>query len=114
MKELTSLEKVLMVISAHGIWIEHKDGHRWIECNPEPELTNFDEDLREAGVLLNNKIYGGVYEAIYVLNEAWKRVYGMSIVAEFEKYWEKEWDVELYKTDHKRITLVEEGKGGLV
>jgi hypothetical protein len=62
-----------------GCYLEGRDGHIWIE-EWVPERDNDDlgdsglaARLKAGGVMLNNKIYGGVLEALDTIDEALRR-----------------------------------------
>lgn len=110
---LTDLEKQLIVLSAHGIYITHQDGYRWIERSPL-EYYNYDEELSEHGIMVNNKIYGGVKEAIAVVDETWKMMYGETLVETFDYAYYARFDIDPANAEHGRITKVEPGHGGLM
>ena len=111
---LTDFEKQMVVLSAHGIYIEHQDGHRWINSTPL-EYYDYDKDLAEHGIMVNNKIYGGVKEAIEVINETWRMMYSESLVESFDGRFDEEWDVNCCRDEPgNRITLTPKGRGGLL
>ena len=109
---MTDLEKQLIVLSAFGIYITHQDGHRWIE-SAQLENYNYSEELSKHGILVNNKIYGGVKEAIKVIDETWKMMYDRTLTDEFDSTYDVNDDIE-YIWGHKRIDMTTEGHGGLV
>ena len=110
---LTDLEKQLIVLSAHGIYITHQDGHRWIERSPL-EYYDYDKELAEHGLMVNNKIYGGVKEAIAVVDETWQIMYGGTLVETFDDMYDARVDIDPADAEHGRITKVEPGHGGLM
>lgn len=72
--KLTTLEKQLIALAAHGIWIEHHNGHRYIRCKETYNCFHFGVLLRKHEISVNNKIYGGVTEAIAVVDEVFKKI----------------------------------------
>jgi len=98
----------LATASNLGITIEHADGHRWIRSRPT-NWFDFDEVLRERGVLLNNKIYGSVEAALDTIDAA-LRLCGHKTLE--ENCWFSD-DIYSSGHDESRITKVSTGKGGL-
>jgi len=61
--------KCLLVMNHRGVYLYGADGHIWIGNDPEAEYP-WSVILINAGVELNNKIYGGVLEAIDTFDAA--------------------------------------------
>lgn len=112
-QQIDTTTKRLVALSAHGIYITHGDGHRWIECQETDRGYSYDEELRKNGILVNNKIYGGVIEAIDVVDKTMKEMYGYSLLEWYDDFINEEWDM-LYKWGGKRIENTDKGSGGLV
>jgi hypothetical protein len=89
---LTDLEKQLIVLSAHGIYITHEDVHRWINSVPQ-EAYDYEKELDAHGILVNNKIYGGVKEAVEVINATWLIMYDETLVDTFDGLFDDRFDV---------------------
>lgn len=108
---MTSLEKRLITAMNIGITIEHMDGHRWIQSH-ETEYFNFDLELSKNGIALNNKIYGTVEDALDIID------YCLMLMGK-KKLEDGCWFhiddiIGTYKGfDMSRITITENGKGGV-
>lgn len=91
---MSTLEKQLIAINAHGIWIEFAHGHRWI-CSSE-SVTGFDFSaaLESHSILVNNKIYGGVIEAILVIDEVFVKMFGHSLEQWFDDIIDLDFDIK--------------------
>ena len=111
---MTNLEKRLVALSHLGINITHESGHRWIESNENSDF-DFHEYLNKTGIILNNKIYGGVEDALNVIDACFKQNSDDTLLEFFEKYIEEEACKQYYETaqEQNRIDLVEKGQGGL-
>jgi hypothetical protein len=68
--KLSSFSKRLIAFMSIGLSIQQADGHRWIYSSPSERYEWFDELLKKNGISINNKIYGGVVEAVKVVDEA--------------------------------------------
>ena len=108
---MTSLEKRLIVLSNLGIRIEHKDGHRWIE-DEATEYFHFDYILKKHGILLNNKIYGSLEDALDIIDHCLINM-GKGSLEEMYYYDDHEILRTEEEIDKSRIDFVEKGKGGL-
>lgn len=109
---ITRREKRLIAAMCHGVYIDHRDGHRWIECDRDKEY-NLHEMLRREGVMLNNKIYGGVDEALDVIDQALTSADFLSLEHDFDASFDAG-DVEcrsLYADS--RVDTVLKGTGGV-
>ena len=68
----------LLGLTSLGVYLEGRDGHVWIEpirdAGEDYDTTSgLARLLRANGVSLNNKIYGGVLEALDTIDEALRR-----------------------------------------
>lgn len=61
--------KRLLAAGQLGTYLLGHSGHIWIEVDPECDYS-LNEMMREKGILLNNKIYGGVVEALATIDHA--------------------------------------------
>lgn len=115
---MSDLEKKLIILSYLGITIEHADGHRWIEYHETINGFSFDKELKEHGLLLNNKIYGGVLQAINVIDRAIYYMWEMDLLEFYNKiFLSQNYGVEInWDSGHEdnRIKITETGEGGLV
>ena len=108
---MTQLEKRLIVLSQLGIRIEHRDGHRWIEYTPS-DTFDFEHMLKMDGILLNNKIYGTLEDALNIIDRCLTRC---NVKTLLENFWYEEREIigeGIF--DETRIDYVEQGQGGLV
>jgi hypothetical protein len=111
--KLTIFEKQLIALSSLGIWIEHCDGHRWINSQ-ETEYFNFHEELEKHGIALNNKIYGGIKEVIVVVDKCFELMGRKSLLDVFDGLFEEEKHAYFIFSDFEsRIDIVNKGEGGL-
>jgi hypothetical protein len=118
--QITELEKCLIVLMKNGIYIQHADGHRWIHCGNSIDSEEYDRgeysydaELKKYGIQVNSKIYGGVCEAVVVVNETWKMMYNRTLIQEFDNWFDVEWDVAGVDNWQSRIDRYEKGTGGL-
>ena len=89
--ETLDMSKRLIAAMQMGILIYNQDGHRWIECVGEPYLP-YDRDvnafiaiLEEAGICINNKIYGSHREALFVIDEALQKAGSSTLLERFHE-----------------------------
>lgn len=92
-----------------GVRLEGQDGHIWIMTEKEPYEFNLEGVLVAGRVCLNNKIYGGVIQALDTIDEALKMCDEQSLL--------KMYDEEIQflgesGVDGSRIDKVKDGKGG--
>jgi hypothetical protein len=78
---MENLAKRLLALNDLGCYLIGRDGHIWIE-----EINNslFSEMLKIAGVILNNKIYGGILEALDTIDEALKLAKYINLIEYYE------------------------------
>jgi hypothetical protein len=116
-KVTTDLEKALIVMSFHGIYVEGGGAHRWIHFDEENEIYDYDGELQKYGISFNNKIYGGMIEAVMLVNYTWKMMYNQSLIEWYDKNVDDEWEITHVRElpeESSRIDIVGTGKGGLV
>mgnify|MGYP003558735722 CR=1 FL=1 len=105
--DFENLFKRLLVMNHRGIYLQSADGHIWIKNDPESDYPLADE---LTNVMLNNKIYGGIVQAVDTFDEA-LRIQGLpSLLEMFDE------DVLFMGrggVDESRIDKVESGKGGM-
>ena len=90
-----------------GIRITEADGHWWIWDDSE-ESYGYKSVLQRQGITVNNKIYGGIFEALAVIDKSLKMAgveegldgYSFEFMGHFE-------------VDGSRISQVPKNKGGL-
>lgn len=98
----------LIVLGGLGVYIVPADGHYWIECGEDIGRRSAHEILEEAGITVNNKIYGGYIEAIETMREALQMAgYDIDEVA-FDDF-----DFEPASFCESRIRKVKKGRGGI-
>lgn len=99
--------KCLLVMNDRGVYLTSRDGHTWIDFDPECE-NNWNYDFAENGIYLNNKIYGGVFEAIDTFDEAIQRMGEEPLIKQFYFYFGRRGVAE------NRIEKVGRGRGGIM
>ena len=106
---MTRLEKRLLGLMQLGGSLNGADGHIWIEsCDKE---HNLNEILQEKGILLNNKIYGGVLEALDTIDACLLQM-GLDKLGDI--YNEDILFMGKGDIDWSRIDKTEKHRGGLV
>jgi hypothetical protein len=115
------LAKRLLALGQYGCHLHGQDGHIWIEpaynqCDGEEEENHSDLHyvLKKAGVGLNNKIYGGVLEALDTIDEALRLAGIPSLLSGFSG-WDHNGSLFLGEPGigKGRIDIYEKGIGGL-
>ena len=89
-----------------GICIEEADGHWWINCVETYCGFDYNKHLDKHGVSVNSKIYGGILEALAVIDDSLRLCGGRGLIYTTDYLGE-------YVTDMSRITRTEPGEGGL-
>ena len=64
-----ALAKRYIALSAQGVRIEFDSGHYWLMADEDAD-SSLDALLKDAGVRVNGKIYGGILEALDTIDEA--------------------------------------------
>lgn len=108
---MTNLEKQLIAMMAHGIWIEFHSGHRYIRCMENQEEQdgetyngyNFHDELIKHNFSINNKIYGGVKECILIVDEVFTEMYGYDLLDFYKTEIDTGFDVEYISDSDSRI-----------
>lgn len=99
--------KRLLVMNDYGVFLKGNSGHIWIQLS-EDFPSPFDS------IALDNRIYGGVFEAIDTFDAALVADGQLSLIAQWE-LWRK--DVMFYGRNigaaPGRITKVKSGQGGI-
>ena len=108
--ERTRGEKRLLGLMQMGAYLIPADGHIWIEVDDRID-DNLDSILTKLGVQLNNKIYGGIEQALDTIDEALRLAGQPTLETVFNAY--LMFDVKL-GSDSSRIRKVEPWKGGIV
>jgi hypothetical protein len=115
------LAKRLLSLGQYGCHLCGRDGHIWIEPAYIPgeeemimEHSSLHYILKKAGVSLNNKIYGGVIEALDTIDEA-LRLSGWSSLLDGFPGWGDTDSLFLGKggIDRGRIFIGKKDTGGL-
>jgi hypothetical protein len=107
------MAKRLLALGDLGAFLGGADGHIWIQtAGRDYEENHFlFPVLRNAGISLNNKIYGGIFEALDTIDEA-LRMAGHDILLDY--YDEDSMFLgNKIGPDMSRIDRKEKGKGGL-
>ncbi len=113
--EWADLAKRLLALGQLGCHIRGADGHFWIECSaPDRETSYLAWKLKEAGVLLNNKIYGGVLNALDTIDVALVEAGDFESLKEKGEYLiDSQLDLGAHGVDASRIDRVAQGRGGI-
>ena len=109
------LAKRLLALGQLGCHIRGADGHFWIESGePDRESAHLAWRLQKDGVLLNNKFYGGVLEALDTIDAAMATVGRMQgLRAMGEDLIEAQLELGAPGVDSSRIDRVGPGEGGI-
>ena len=126
--EALDMIRRLVAAMQMGVHIECQDGHRWIELT-KGERHPFDADenplmeiLKDAGVSLNNKIYGSHRHALKVIDDALLMANAPTLLERYyQRYRDKDkgseaLDDEVFGEpfeDHHRLDGSTPGKGGV-
>lgn len=110
------LAKRLLALGQMGCHIRGADGHFWIECGePDRETSHLAWKLKKAGILLNNKIYGGVLEALDTIDGALVASGDFQPLKDLgDCLIDAQLDLGVHGVDASRIDRLEPGKGGIV
>ncbi len=100
--------KKLLMMNQKGIYLVGRDGHVWIENDSEVEYP-----LRLKRIILNNKIYGGVFEAIDTLDSAIEQDGQGTLLEMWNELGERVLFLGDGGVDNSRIDIVVKGKGGI-
>ena len=100
--------KRLLMMNSLGVYVTHADGHNWIELDEE-----CDYHAKFAAVCLNNKIYGGVLEAIDTFDAALIADGQNSLMQMWENYGQEVYMFRKIGADMSRIEKVANGQGGI-
>ncbi len=106
---MSDLEKRLISAMAMGIRIEFQDGHRWIISEPT-EYFDFDNELCKHGIKINDKIYGGLIQALDIIDECLLKMDKETLL---EMYWYPDDYITSIHEPHNRIDIVSDNSGGL-
>jgi hypothetical protein len=112
------LAKRLLALGQYGCYLCGEDGHIWIRPSyydiDQADHSNLHHILKRAGVGLNNKIYGGVLEALDTIDEALRLSGYPSLLVGFPGW---DYNSPLFLGDggveEGRIDIYEKGIGGL-
>ena len=119
MPNMEELAKRLLALGQYGCHLEGQDGHIWIEPSrffeDASDYTDLHEILKQAGISLNNKIYGGVLQALDTVDEALRLAGQPSLLAGFPGW---EYNEPFFFGEpgigSGRITVEERGEGAYV
>lgn len=84
---MTNYEKMfkqLFVLGNGGVYLELADGHTWISYDENAEHS-IEVILRNNGIAVNNKIYGGIAEALDTMDEALQKAGQPSLVQQYDE-----------------------------
>lgn len=104
--------KRLLALAQYGAFLQASDGHIWIYCSDIGAHDRFtlDDRCKQAGIVLNGKIYHGVLEALDTIDEVFKLLGLEPLLDQFEKegfFWGHS------GPDLSRISHVEKDHGSL-
>ena len=103
--------KQLFVLNQGRVYLHLADGHTWIE-NEEGSLIDY--NLKKNGISVNNKIYGGLAQALDTMDEAMQQAGYKTLVQEFDELFaDSFYNVGAGGVDESRIDKTTKGKGGL-
>ena len=103
------MEKRLLGLMQLGCVLRGQDGHIWIDQVPESTL---DEILKGGGVLLNDKIYGGITQALDTIDEA--LTMALDAAESTSDWYNEDIQFDVAKgADMSRIKVVGKQQGGL-
>ncbi len=100
--------KKLLMMNQKGIYLMGRDGHVWIETDNDVEYP-----IELKRVILNNKIYGGVFEAIDTLDSALEQDGQKTLLEMWNEWGERVLFFGEGGVDKSRIDIVAKGKGGI-
>ena len=103
--------KRLLAAMQLGVYLQGRDGHIWIECDGDSDDYSLSSILDDSGVMLNNKIYGGILEALDTIDEALKMA-GVAYTL-LELYDEQTQFLGNGGVDGSRLDKTSRGKGGI-
>ena len=110
---MTNYEKMfkqLFVLNDSGIYLTIDSGHTWIENTDE---SSANRHLMEAGISVNNKIYGGIAQALDVMDEALQRAGCSSLVEVFDMMESDGYVIGKGGIDESRIDKTNKNEGGM-
>ena len=115
-KFVKDLAERILALNDIGCSLIGRDGHIWIEGNNLDDNGDFVSELskilKEAGVCLNNKIYGGILEALDTIDEALRLAGSKNLL---DRYIENKDRIFFGEpgVGISRIFLKEKGQGGI-
>ena len=101
-----NLFKRLLIMNSMGVYLYGRDGHIWIGTSDESNAYLL-------SISLNNKIYGGVIQAVDTFDEALQRDGQPSLMDRWNEYGKTEMFLGKGGIDESRIGVVAYGKGGI-
>jgi len=112
---MTNYEKMfkqLFMLNQGRVYLRITDGHTWIE---NEEGSSIDYNLKANGISVNNKIYGGLAQALDTMDEALQQAGYKPLVQEFDALFSIDafYTVGAGGVDESRIDRTTKGKGGL-
>lgn len=118
-KDFENVAKRLVALGYLGCHIEMRDGHFWIMSSEYDDMglseSRLSHILQEAGVRINDKIYGGVLEALACIDQALELAGHPILLQVYEQAWK---DLIIYWGEDKpsghNVARVEKGCGGVL
>lgn len=108
---MESLSKRLLALGQLSCWLEGTDGHIWIMSEDDISTLNF--ILKKSGIALNNKIYGGVLEALDTIDECLRLSNEKTLEEKFDEWIESALFLGDPGIGESRIDRVKSGEGGI-
>lgn len=105
-------KRLLALMDMSGYLIS-RDGHIWIECEmgEYSDTHSLSDILKECGVILNSKIYGGILEALDTIDLALHSCGKPSLLESYNP------DIQFlgskFGADVSRVDIVGKGRGGI-
>ena len=106
---MDNLTKRLLGLMQLGGGLEGADGHIWIYCDNNCDRS-LGSILTEAGICLNNKIYGGVLEALDTIDMALSEAEALPLIKHYSD------EIQFLGSPgaaKSRIDKTEQGQGGI-
>lgn len=118
-KDIDNTAKRLIALGYLGCHIEMNDGHFWITGrgtdDDAAQICELSNTLYHAGVMLNDKVYGGVLEALACIDQALELAGHLKLLDVYERGI-RDMIICLgeYKPSGHNVRKVEKGMGGVM
>lgn len=81
-----NLAKRLLVLMGRGVYLTSDSGHIWFEYD-DTEDHYFANLFRNKGLSLNSKVYGGVLEALNIIDKALEAIGEPPLIEQWDADW---------------------------